>query len=516
MKIKSLFISAQDKNAGTLFVSMGMMEILKRNIHRVAFFRPIIFSKTEIDEDISFILKKYNLKISYEDSCGVDIDYAQNMISNNKTDELINELIVKFKRLEKDYDFVLCEGIRRSFLSANINYDLNLYIAQNFASPYINIINAKDRTTMEIFDSIEIEKKNIVNEGCIHFATFVNRLDDDKYDALKNRVNDTSIYFLKEISELSLVTVGDIIYDIDAKSIMLWDYDESRVIKNIKIASLNLDDFLSHIEEGDLIVVGADRSDIVLGLIGALYSSSYPNISAIIFPFSMKPHINIQKLLHGLENFRIPILGVDTDTYITAKNLSQVRSRLRVNNDRKIALSLGLFNSSVNIKAIEEKITSSVSEIMTPMMFEYKLFNMAQNNKKKIVLPESSDERILRAVEIILRRDVAKIVLLGNKEEVKANYMKLGIDLSRAEILDYKDSNFMQEFAKSFYELRKEKGLTLSGAKDAMQHATYFATWRMVWFVVLLIQQQILLDLHCKLLKQELVFQWFLVFFLCV
>jgi len=476
MKIKSLFISAQDKNAGTLFVSMGMMEILKRNIHRVAFFRPIIFSKTEIDEDISFILKKYNLKISYEDSCGVDIDYAQNMISNNKTDELINELIVKFKRLEKDYDFVLCEGIRRSFLSANINYDLNLYIAQNFASPYINIINAKDRTTMEIFDSIEIEKKNIVNEGCIHFATFVNRLDDDKYDALKNRVNDTSIYFLKEISELSLVTVGDIIYDIDAKSIMLWDYDESRVIKNIKIASLNLDDFLSHIEEGDLIVVGADRSDIVLGLIGALYSSSYPNISAIIFPFSMKPHINIQKLLHGLENFRIPILGVDTDTYITAKNLSQVRSRLRVNNDRKIALSLGLFNSSVNIKAIEEKITSSVSEIMTPMMFEYKLFNMAQNNKKKIVLPESSDERILRAVEIILRRDVAKIVLLGNKEEVKANYMKLGIDLSRAEILDYKDSNFMQEFAKSFYELRKEKGLTLSGAKDAMQHATYFAT----------------------------------------
>ena len=37
MKIKSLFISAQEKNAGTLFVSMGMMEILKRNLHRVAF-----------------------------------------------------------------------------------------------------------------------------------------------------------------------------------------------------------------------------------------------------------------------------------------------------------------------------------------------------------------------------------------------------------------------------------------------------------------------------------------------
>ena len=52
MKIKSLFISAQEMNAGTLFISMGMMEILKRNLHKVAFFRPIIYDKNQVKSSI--------------------------------------------------------------------------------------------------------------------------------------------------------------------------------------------------------------------------------------------------------------------------------------------------------------------------------------------------------------------------------------------------------------------------------------------------------------------------------
>lgn len=115
MKIKSLYISAQEMYAGALFVSMGMMEILKRNLHRVAFFRPIIPSKDLIDNDINFILKRYKLDMKYEECYGFDVDYVESMIAQDRFSELLNELIVKFKKLEESYDFVLCEGIRRSF-----------------------------------------------------------------------------------------------------------------------------------------------------------------------------------------------------------------------------------------------------------------------------------------------------------------------------------------------------------------------------------------------------------------
>ena len=478
MKTKSLFISAQEVNAGMLFVSMGMMEILKRNIHKVAFFRPIIFKKNIKDNDTTFMIAHYNLDIKYEDAIGFDVEYVENMIASHKINELLNQLIRKFKKLEKEYDFVLCEGIRLSFLSSNINYDLNMKIAQNFGSSYINIINAKEDSAQEVYESILIENDTLDSQGCKHFATFVNRLNDEKHLFLEKKLKnyEKSTYLLDEVEELSLLSVADIMDSLNAEAILLSDDDHTRNVRKIKIAALSLDNFLEKIEEDDLIVVPADRSDIILGLFGSLYSSAYPNVSAIVFPFSMTAHPNIKKLLLGLGAFNIPILSVPYDTYHTARKLSKVRSRIRLNSTRKIALSLGLFNANVDTTYIENKISTSQNTIMTPMMFEYKLFDLASLNKKTIVLPESSDERILRAAEIILNRGVANIILIGNVDEITENYLRLGLDLSNAKIIDHTTSSLKSEFSEEFYKRRKAKGLTLKVAQDTMSHVNYFAT----------------------------------------
>ncbi len=478
MKIKSLYISAQEKGAGTLFVSMGMMEILKRNLHRVAFFRPIILSKDKIDGDIEFILQRYNIDMNYEDAYGFDIEYVETMIASNRSNELINQLISKFKKLENEYDFVLCEGIRRSFLTTTINYDLNIKIAQNFGSSVINIISARNSTATEVYEDILMERENLKSEGCDSFATFVNRLESEKYKKLQMKFQGSteSTYLLKEISELDLLTVQDVIEGIDAKAVLLGEEDHTRVIRGIKVAALTLDNFLDHIEEDDLVIVPADRSDIIIGLFGALYSKNYPNISAIVFPFNMSAHPNIKKLVEGLDSFNIPVLSVSSDTYQTAKKLSHVNAKLRVTSERKISLALGLFHSNVDIELIEKKISTAKTNVLTPMMFEYKLFELARLNKKRIVLPESMDERILRAAEITLRRGVADIILLGNEEVIKENYLRFGLDLSEATIIDYMNSELMEEFVDEFYQKRKEKGLTKQAAKDAMGHVNYFST----------------------------------------
>lgn len=478
MKIKSLYVCAQEKNAGSLFVTMGMMEILKRNLHRVAFFRPIISSKDIRDGDINFMLERYNLDMEYEDAYGFDIEYVEDMIASKRDHELIDQLIIKFKKLENKYDFVLCEGIRRSFLTSTISYDLNMKIAQNFSASYINIISAKEITAKEVYENILIQNENGTAQGCKHFATFINRLDDKKYKSLEKKLKNYELntYLLKEVKELDMPTIADVIEGIGAKPVLLKNRDLTRVIRGVKVAALTVDNFLDHIEEDDLIIVPADRSDIILGLLGTLYSKNYPNINGMIFPFDMRAHPNIQKLIGGLESFTIPVLSVDTDTYVTARDLSKVNARLRVTSQRKIALALGLFNSSVDIEAIEKKISTNASTVMTPMMFEYKLFETARLNKKKIVLPESGDERILRAAEIILRREVADIILIGKKEEIKENYLRLGLDLSRATIVDKDDPKFVKEFVKTFYDMRKAKGLTLQGAEDAINNVNYFST----------------------------------------
>ncbi len=478
MKIKSLYISAQEKSAGSLFVTMGMMEVLKRNLSRVAFFRPIIHSSSIEDGDITFMLEKYSLNIEYKECYGFDIEYVEGMIANNKTNILINELIAKFKKLEVAYDFVLVEGIRHSFLTSTIDFDLNMKIAQNFASPIINIVNAKNRTMADVYDDILIQNKNATLQGCTHFATFINRIDEVKEKTLKKRLVEypLEIYYLSEVAELDMLSIADIIDALDAQPLWLHPKDTSRIVRQIKVAASSLDNYLEYIEEDDLVIVPADRSDIIVGLLAALYSSTYPNISGIVFPLGMPTHPNIKKLVDGLDKFTIPVLSVDFDTYTTAKKLSNIRARLRVESERKIALALGLFNANVNIPTIENKIDTTTSNILTPMMFEYKLFELARTNKKRIVLPESSDERILRAAEIILRREIAEIVLLGKSEKVKEYYLRLGLDLSKATIINHLTSELKEEFVEVFYEMRKTKGLTFQAAEDALLNENYFAT----------------------------------------
>jgi phosphate acetyltransferase len=478
LRMKSLYISAQEKNAGTLFISMGMMELLKRKLHRVAFFRPVIFSKNIRDGDIDFILKRYNLDMKYEDCYGFDIQDVEEMISKKQDNELITQLITKFKKLENEYDFVLCEGIRRSFLTSTISYDLNVKIAQNFAAPTVNILKADDMTAKEIYENVLIENEYMQSQGCTLFATFVNRVHKNMHYDLQKMFKNVpyTIYLLEELEELNLPTIQDVMEGLHAKEIMLSKYDHTRVVKNIKVAAMSLDNFLEHIETEDLVIVPADRSDIILGLSGALHSSNYPNISVMILPFNMSINQNIKKMLDGLDSFQIPMLSVATDTYTTAKNIMNVHARLRVNSHRKIALALGLFNNTIDVAAIEDKISRTHNKIMTPQMFEYQLFYQASQNKKRIVLPESDDERILRAAEIILRRNVADIILIGEEASIKERYLRLGIDLSNATIVNHLSSSLMDVFVEKFYELRKEKGLSRDAARDAMVHANYFST----------------------------------------
>ncbi len=113
---------------------------------------------------------------------------------------------------------------------------------------------------------------------------------------------------------------------------------------------------------------------------------------------------------------------------------------------------------------------------LTPCMFEYELFAKAKQKNSHIVLPESADDRILQAASQLLSEQIAKITLLGVKEDIEKRAKQLNIDLSGANFIDPQNSEFSDEFANVFFELRKSKGISLDDAKKAMSDFNYFAT----------------------------------------
>ena len=476
MGVKSLYISSIEPAAGSLIVTMGMMEILKRRLGRVAFFRPIIEDNEERDHDIEFVLEKYDLDMRYSQSYGFTVHEVETFIAENRLNELIESLIEKFKKLENKYDFVLVEGLNQASFTQSLDFDINLVIAKNIGSPVVSILKGKDKSKKEVVDEITIESDVIKKAGCSHFATFVNRMNDNILGKLSNVISDIPTYYLPEISELDTPTVSEIMNKLNCMLVLGEQKDLKRVVRQSKIAAMKLENFLEHIEDGDLIIVPGDRADIIVGSIATIQSRNYPNIAGLLLTGGMTPNRAIKNIFEGYSEFPMPILSVNDDTYTTAMKVNDVPAQITAKSERKIALAQGLFTANVDVKRIEEKITSVSSLSVTPMMFEYNLFERARSNRKKIVLPESDDERILRATEILLRRNVVDIVLLGDKNEIEHKSASLGLDISGAEIICPCESPLMDTFVNEFYELRRKKGLTLEAAKDAMVHVTYFAT----------------------------------------
>ncbi len=108
------------------------------------------------------------------------------------------------------------------------------------------------------------------------------------------------------------------------------------------------------------------------------------------------------------------------------------------------------------------------------MSFIDEIKNRAKKDIKTIVLPEASDLRTIEATANVLKEGFANIVLIGNEEEINKLAKDNNFDISKAKIINPKNSDKYDTYVEKFYELRKEKGLTLEKAKELLLDSVYF------------------------------------------
>ncbi|HFS85100.1 MAG TPA: phosphate acetyltransferase, partial [Epsilonproteobacteria bacterium] len=135
MKNKSLYIAPLQRSAGSIVVTMGIMQLLRSQVARIAFFRPVIESSETIDSDIELILTHYALDISYDDCFGYTLDEAEKLVAEGQFDLVLETLVEQFTDLAHSYDFVLVQGLSVTSFSSSLDFNLNLEVAKNFGAP---------------------------------------------------------------------------------------------------------------------------------------------------------------------------------------------------------------------------------------------------------------------------------------------------------------------------------------------------------------------------------------------
>ena len=102
------------------------------------------------------------------------------------------------------------------------------------------------------------------------------------------------------------------------------------------------------------------------------------------------------------------------------------------------------------------------------MSFIEGIKEQARKDKKTIALPESEDERTIRAAAKVLEEGTADLILVGSEEEAKKMASDLGVNIDGAKFVDPATSEDLDSFVETLYELRKHKGLTPEKARETL------------------------------------------------
>lgn len=479
---RGLYIAGIEPRSGKSVVALGLMELLSRRIHNVGYFRPVIPEGPKPDNNIRLIQSRYNLDLDYEEMYAYSHDEAKKMSVGGRNNTIFKNILAKYRSLTNKCKFVLCEGTDFTGISSAFEFDFNADVANNLGCPVLALVNGRDKSIEQILGTVQVARESFENEGCTILATIVNRVDPEKMSSVVNRLDqfesdNVPVYVLPEVPALGKPTVGDVAYALNAEILQGEPDSLNREVNDFKVSAMSLPNFLDYLEDGDLIITPGDRADVILGSMAASVSETHPAIAGLLLTGGLIPEAPIQRLMEGFrKQVPVPVIGVETDTYKTALNASAVRPTLAPENHRKIAAALGTFEAHVDFKHLEERIDIVRSKRVTPIMFEYELIERAKADRQHIVLPEGAEDRILKAAEILMRRDVAEITLLGDVDSIHRNIGTLGLDLEGIRIIDPAESALLESYARNYYELRKHRGVSEEMASDLMKNANFFGT----------------------------------------
>lgn len=457
------------------------MELASRRVEHLGFFRPVVNGPADADREIGLMRSRYGLRHDAEASSGGPYDEARAMAGADQSAELLARILQRYKDLESDCDFVVCEGTDYTGVGAAFEFEFNARVAAHLGTPVFFVANGQGREPEGIVEDVRGASRAFEREGCAIVATLVNRVDPERLDQVKACFSGEGwgqepVYSVPEDETLGQPTLAQVVDALDGKLMFGNEHRLQGLAREFAVAAMELPNVLTRLRPGTVVITGGDRADVVLACLASVRSESFPNIAGIVLTGGLEPPEPVTRLIGGLRRTAVPVIGVDDDTFSTATKVNMVGGAIRAGDERKIATALGLFEEHVSLPELGERIQVSHSPQVTPLRFEYELIERAKVNRQHIVLPEGTDERILRAAEILRRRRVADLTLLGDPAEIRELAATLGVHLDGAQIVDPLTSEWRSGFADEYLQLRKHKGVTEDRAYDAMGDVSYFGS----------------------------------------
>jgi phosphate acetyltransferase len=473
----SLYITSASPRAGKAVAALGVLELLARHVDRIGVFRPLVDGDGTSDPLVDLLVDRYALEVDPADACGMTYAQAARHLEAGHPQHVVTAAVEKFTALRGRYDFMLVLGTDYTGPSAATELDLNATLAANLGTPVLSVVSAWDTAASEVPAAVAHARHVLTEHGCTLVGTLVNRADPADRDSIQAGLTAAGsaepVWVLPDLPVLSALTVEEIGTALGGTVLVGTPEDLQREVDRYVAGSALVPNVLPLLDTGVLLVAAGDRADLAVAAAAFASSPDLPTPAGLVLTLGLRPD---PLTLALLRSSRLPVIAVDTDTYAALHAVEGLRAEIRPGSRRKIAAALGEFSARVATDVLAARIRLTSPTTVTPLMFAVDILERARTDRRRIVLPEGTDERILRAAEELLHGQVVDLVLLGDPDVIAATATRIGVDVSTAEVIDPATSPLREQLAARYARLRTHKGVTLDAALDRVADPSYFGT----------------------------------------
>ncbi|WP_343445325.1 phosphate acetyltransferase [Micromonospora schwarzwaldensis] len=469
---RSVYLTGVGSGGGKSTVALGLAELLSRQVERIGAFRPLVAGGDTPDPILALLTERYRVELPVDELHGATYAEATALVTNGRREELISAIVNRYREVERRCPAVVVVG--SDFADGDgagpRELAFNARLAIEFGSVVVPVVDGFDQPPEAIAAAMRGAYHDLADLGATVVAVVANRVPGP----MTLPELPVPAYAIPEVPTVSAPTVAEVATALDATRLAGDRAALDRDVLDYVVGAAHVPTLLDHLTDGALVITPGDRADLLVAA-GAAHVAGQVSLAGLVLTLGEQPDPRAMRLVERM-NTGLAVLSVTSDSYDTVEASSRIEGRPSTANPRKVEAALGAFERCVDTDDLAARLRVTRSARVTPLMFENDLIDRARARRRRLVLPEGAEERILRAAEVLLRRGVAELTLLGRPDEIARRTRELGVDVGDAQLVDPATSEWRDEFATAYAKLRAHRGMTPELAYDIVAQPNYFGT----------------------------------------
>jgi phosphate acetyltransferase len=480
----TLFLAPSGSAVGLTSIALGLLHALDSRGIRVAFFKPIgqFFGRDSgVERSTQFVRRTTAL----QPPPPIALEEAERLILSQRTDELLSRVVGDFHRCARDADIVIVEGLVHT-PDTPLEVELNAQLIQTLSAEVILVGALGDGPPADFVERIALAA-----------GQYTRGHSERLLGVIANRVRGPQPVTREQLAlelgragqggprgfrllgavpdnpELGACRTVDVVRHLGAEVLNEGELQQRRV-KRFTLLARTVPNLIHTLSPGTVLVTPCDRSDVVL-LVAMGAMNAIPIAGLILTGERSELPTGILELCAPALATGLPVVRVPTTSWETVQRMTQMSAEIPVDDLERVQLTMSYVAEHLDTDFIARHSAVPVEARLSPAAFCYRLTEMAKERRARIVLPEGTEPRTVRAAAICAERGIARCVLLGDPEEVRR--VAAGLELELPDTVEIIDPKLVRHaHVGALCELRRHKGLTEQAAAELLEDNVWLGT----------------------------------------